>query len=364
MKNIVTHITVLACFCLFATQAMALDLGIERSKNKPIERHKSFTTRGNKTKKKSEGQKTTSTTSTGSDQQDQNVIRRIGQQMRNSGLDVTLSLGDIFLQSLAMLEKQGNMPRLRARILSDPRKPASFGLSAEIQPGVIDSIKADLLTKMAGSDAAIEMVGGDEKKIHKYRNNLALYGVIIAQAYLYLSNDLAALNDGVTKDETGKIIIKNLGYDDLQILADGALLRAVQHIKNKRLKELYTEIISDERPCRFAGTVSSIQCGSSAINLSIPPTLNALGVTVFAPDRFAGFSGQYRVSSGWSYNHSLEALKNTSKYKKQAEEVSDYTDEMESRGNSREALKVKKIAWTSAKSGKASLALARLIPGL
>jgi len=215
---------------------------------------------------------------------------------------------------------------------------------------------------MASSDAMIRQIG-NEDKIKKYRDNIALYGIIIAQAYLNLNADLSALEPAMNKDKSGHIVVQKIGYDDFQTLADGALYRAVKHIGNKRLQKIYNTIIADQRPCQFAGTITTIQCGSSVVNLSIPPVLNALGMTIFSPDRYMGFSGQYRVSSNWSYDQALEAMKSTSKYKKMAEEVSQYADKMESKGQGKEAVRVKKLAWDSAKSGKVSLALARLIPG-
>jgi len=57
-------------------------------------------------------------------------------------------------------------------------------------------------------------------------------------------------------------------------------------------------------------------------------------------------------------------MKSISRFKKLAEETSKYADKMESQGKSREAVMAKKLAWNSAKSGKVSLALARLIPGI
>jgi len=359
MKHVFPFFMVLGLlFC--SSAAYSLDIGIDTHREKRIDREKSLSTKDTEEQRTSSGTKKASITTTGTDQNDQEIIKQAGQRMRNSNLDVTLSLGNVFLQSLAILEQ--SEPILKAHMLTRPRQPADFGLSAEIQPGVIDSIKADLLNKAASSNSPVSSVGSNGR-IRLYRDSLALYGIIVAQAYLNLSSDLARLDAGASRDEKGNITVKNLGYNDLLVLADGTLLRAVKNVKDKRLQRLYQAVIDDKTPCRFAGSVTEIQCGSSTMTISGKPSLTALGMTIFSQDGFAGFTGNYKISSGWSYDQALESLKNTTKYKKMAEEVSKYTDSLESKGKAGEAVMIKKLAWNSAKSGKVSLALARLIPG-
>ena len=359
MKHVFLFFLVLGLlFC--SSAAYSLDIGIDTHREKRIDREKSLSTKDTEEQRTSSGTKNASTTTTGTDQNDQQIIKHIGQRMRNSNLDVTLSLGKVFLESLAMLEP--SEPILKARLLTKPRQPADFGISAEIQPGVINTIKADLLNKAASSNSPVSSVGSNGR-LRLFRDSLALYGIIVAQAYLNLSSDLAILDAGATRDKKGNIAVKNLGYDDFFILVDAALLKAVKNVKNKRLQRLYKAVITDKTPCRFAGSVTEIQCGSSTMTISSKPSLTALGMTIFSQDGFAGFTGNFKISSGWSYDQALESLKNTTKYKKMAEEVSKYTDSLESKGKAGEAVMIKKLAWNSAKSGKVSLALARLIPG-
>ena len=341
--------------------ALALDVGVDVDKGRRIERDKTISTRNSQEQRQSSGTKKSETTSTGTDQNDQETIKQASRLQATSSLDISIPLGNIFLPGLAMLEQSS--PILKAKILSNPRQPADFGLSAEIQPGVIDSIKADLLSKAAASNGTVTSVGGDNARLRAYRDSLALYGVIVAQAYLNLSSDLAALNAGVTRDKDGNIQIHNLGYSDLLTLADGALLRAVDKISDKRLCRLYQTVENDKTPCRFAGSTTEIQCGSATITVSGKPTLTALGETIFSSTNFAGFSGNYKISSGWSYDQALEQLKSTSKYSRMAKEVSKYADNLESKGRVRDAVLVKKMAWHQAKSGKTSLSLGKLIPG-
>jgi hypothetical protein len=347
---------------ILANTAYALDLGIDNNKSQKIDREKSLSTKNTEEQRTSSGTKKSNTTTTGSDKNDQQIVKEVGQRQKSSVLDITLPLGNIFLPSLAMLET--SKPKLKYHLLSNPRQAADFGLSAEIQPGVVDSIKADLLSKGATSNSSVTSIGGNNIQLQTYRDNLALYGVVIGQAYLNLSSDLAALNAKVTKDKDGNIVVHDLGYNDLLTLADGALLRAINKIHDRRLQKIYQSTVTDKTFCRFAGSITEIQCGSSMITISGKPTLVALGETIFSSNSFAGFTGNYKISSSWSYDQALEKLKSTTKFKKMAEEASKYADNLESKGKSRDAILIKKMALSQAKSGKTSLSLGRFIPGV
>jgi len=358
-----------ACLSLVmvATSSQAVDLGVETGRDQRLEREKSNSIRNSQEKRESTGKKTSQTTSTGTDRQDQELIKATSQAMQNSNLDLTLSLGDVFAPYLAMMEiagnhPAGNHPKLKYKLFIKPRKPVDFGLSAELAPGVIDGIKSDLLAKAAASSSRVSSVGGNEKKLQQYKNTLALYSIIIGQAYLYLSADLAALGEA-RKDKQGNITVDTIGYDDFLVLAEGALTKALDKIKDKRLKKIYQAIVKDKTPCRFSGALTTIQCGSSVLELSNPPKLTALGMILCGNGRYGGFEATYKISSGWSYGQAIDQLQMTSKYHKMAAEVSNYADELIAKGQAREAVMIKKQAWSRAKSGKTGLSLGKLIPG-
>ncbi len=268
--------TALILFAI-ASPAYAVDLSVEQNKTRTIEKDKSLSTRDSLEMRKSSGNKQTETTASGTDHQSQEILKQMGQRMQHSGLDISLSLENLFLEGLAMLESSNST--LCAMLLTHPKQPADFGLSAEIRPGVIDSIKQEWLNKASASNSLISTITND-KKIRRYRDNLALYGIIIGQAYLNLTRDLAELGTEVTKDQEGNITLNNLGYDDLLALADGALLQAVTQITNKRLKRLLKAIINDKTPCRFGGAETTIQCGSATITVGGQPALTALGIII------------------------------------------------------------------------------------
>jgi len=98
--------------------------------------------------------------------------------------------------------------------------------------------------KAASSNSPVSSVGSNGR-IRSYRDGLALYGIIIAQAYLNLSSDLTRLYAGAPRDAKGNIAVKNIEYDDLFVLANAALalLRAVQNVKDKHLQRLYQAVM-------------------------------------------------------------------------------------------------------------------------
>ncbi|MDA8338366.1 MAG: hypothetical protein M0Z70_03575 [Nitrospiraceae bacterium] len=251
------------------------------------------------------------------------------------------------------------------KIASNPKLPRDFGLSAELRPGVIDTIKADYLSKAAQSNSYIKDNVGlmGEIAVQAYRNCLAAYGATIAQAYLNLTADLNDLKASVSKDENGNITVRGMGYDDFIILADAALQKALKDITNSTIKRTYERATQDNSPCQFDRSIENIKCGSSLIILGTKPQLFISGVQWYG-ERFAGYQGAYKVSKSWSYQDAIEKLKSTSKYSKWASEVSKYAEELESQGKTREATLVRKKAWELAKSGKQSVSPAKLIPGL
>ncbi|MEW6116377.1 MAG: hypothetical protein AB1553_05690 [Nitrospirota bacterium] len=338
----------------------ALDTSFETGKSSKEDKENSLSIKGNYEKKGSKGKKTGETTSKGIDKQDQEAIKSIGQAMSQSGADVTLPLEAVFMSKIAELERNTE-PFLSCRIATNPKLGRDFGLSAEIQPGVIEPYKADYLTKAAQSNNYIRDIA-DEQAIRAYRNCLASYGAVIAQSYLYLAQDLDDLKASVGRDKEGAITVNGIGYDDFIILADAALKRALRGLTNATVKGTYERVINDNAPCQFDRSLENIKCGSSLVTLGSIPQLTASGVKIYGGS-FMGFQGSYKLSKSWSYQDAIEKLKTTSKYAKFAQEVAKYTEALESKGLAADATFVRKKAWEIAKSGKQTLSPAKLMPG-
>jgi len=357
-------ILILGIFFFFScliSSVSALDTSIDAGKTKKTDKEQSQSIKKSKEDRESTGKKKSKTASTGLDKQDQEAIKAIGQAMSQAGADVTLPLEAVFLDRIAILESNTE-PFSACKIATSPRLGRDFGLSAEIRTGVIDSVKADFLSKAAQSNSYISELA-DEPGIRSYRDCLAEYGSIVAQAYLYLTQDINDLKASVTKDKGGNIEVKGIGYDDFIILADSALQRALQGLKNETIKHTYDRTISDKRPCRFDRSLENIQCGASLVILGTKPQLFISGIQWYG-ERFAGYQGSYKLSKSWSYQDAIEKLRSTAKYSKWASEVSKFAEELETQGKTKEATLVRKKAFEVAKSGKHAVSPSKLIPGL
>ncbi|EKD41006.1 MAG: hypothetical protein ACD_74C00082G0005 [uncultured bacterium] len=312
--------------------------------------------------RKSEGSKTAATDSLGVDIRAQESVKMASQSQKGNSLDISIDLQAVFLEGLYRMEQ--THPVLSSKkLLTNPRLPADFGLTAVIRPGWIDAIRAKGMREMAVSNAPVSSLG-DEDALQQYKIDLAYYGAVIGQAYLYLSQDLSALDAGARKkDKTGAVTVNKLGYLDFQTLADAALAKANTSITDLRIKRLYDSIVADKTPCRFADSTSKIQCGGTMVIVGTQPELYANGVNVYGK-AFAGYSGSYKLSSSWSYSQAVENLKSSGTFSRFAEDVSRYADELTSRGQGREAIETKKKAMSAVASGKRGLSLSGLLPGI
>lgn len=354
---------VLAVFflTLSVSTTHALDTNKESTETNKVDTEASKSLKKQKEEKESAGKKKSKTVSKGLDKQTQDAIKEMGQVMESSNIDVSLSLEVVFADKLAELEKTAE-PFASCQLITNPKLPQNFGITAEIRPGVIDTIRAGYFSNAAQSNSLIKNLA-DENAIVRYRNCLVFYGALIGQAYLNLNSDIADLKADVSKDKEGNIIIKGLGYDDFVSLADESLRKAIDNLNNKTIIRLYEKITNNDTPCRFEKSIEIIQCGNSQITLSAKPQLVSLGIPVYGSG-FAGFQGSFKVSRGWSYSDAIEKLKSTSTYSKFADEVSKYAEELESQGKTKEATFVKKKAWELAESGKQNLSVSNLIPNI
>jgi hypothetical protein len=342
--------------------AYALDAPVDAERRKKLDKEQRQDLKQMQEKREQKGEREAETIQRGIDRQAQEAIKAIGQAMRQSGADITLPLEAVFLDLIAQMEIDNVKPFRTCRIATEPQLPRDFGLSAEIRPGIIDTIKADYLSKAAQSNSFIRGIA-DEQAIRQYRNCLVQYGAIIAQAYLNLSADISNLGVSVSKDKDGNIIVRGLGYEDFINLADSALQKAIRGITNSTIKRMYSRALNDNSPCQFDRSIENIKCGSSLITLSTKPQLFVSGIEFYG-QRFAGFQGAYKVSKSWSYQDAIEKLKTTSRYEKWANEVSKFAEALESQGKSKEATLVRKKAWERVESGKHTVSPSKLIPGL
>jgi len=354
MKTLIALLTIL----IFTGNAFAVDTSVDTNKNIKSDKEKSQSLKKSHEQKDTKGKKKIDTASIGRDKTDSDTIKAIGQAMSSAGADVTMPLEVVFLDRIAELEKDTN-PFAQCKVVTAPKPGRDFGLSAEVRPGVIDTIKADYLAKAAQSSSYIADIA-DEPGIRSYRDCLAYYGAVIAQAYLNLTQDLQSLKISVLKGRNGEINVKGMGYDDFILLADAALQKALQGFSNGTIKRVYERVINDTAGCQFDRSVENIKCGSSLMTLGTIPKLAYGGIHIYG-GQYMGYQGSYKLSKSWSYQDAIEKLKATSKYSKWAAEVAKYSEELESQGRTKEATMVRKKAWEIAKSGKQTVNVSQLL---
>jgi hypothetical protein len=349
---------VIIALILYVTPAFAIDTSVDTQKSIKTDKEKSQSLKKSQEQKDTKGKKKSDTASIGRDKTDSDTIKAIGQAMSSAGADITMPLEVVFLDRIAEFEKDTN-PFAQCKVVTAPKPGRDFGLSAEVRPGVIDTIKADYLAKAAQSSSYIADIA-DEQGIRSYRDCLAYYGAVIAQAYIYLTQDLQDLKVSVTKSRNGEINVKGMGYEDFILLADAALQKALQGFTNGTIKKVYERIVNDIGACQFDRSVENIKCGSSLITLGTIPKLAHGGIHVYG-GQYMGYQGSYKLSKSWSYQDAIEKLKATSKYSKWAAEVAKYSEELESQGRTKEATMVRKKAWEIAKSGKQTVNVSQLL---
>ena len=361
MRRIIV-ITMTLIFLLASGPALAVNSSIGTEKNKKITKDRSLTEKKTVEKKKTEGLKTTRTKSTGIDRSASEIIKDVLNRTSSRGMDITVDMGAIFISLISEVEETGAQPFSRCRICAAPRLPRNFGLSAIMAPNIVDNIKAGYLSSAAASNGLVRDAGGDEIAIREYKNCLAYYGAIIGQACLILDADVRKVAQIQKEKET--TVIRGIGYDDLVDLAAEALNKARKKISNRTIRRLYNSCLRDKTPCQLNGSTEKILCGASMVVLSPNPQLTISGIPFYGGGRYAGFAGSYKINAGWSWNETFEKLKSSGKYAKFAKEVSDYSDDLKAKGKTTDAVLARKKAFDLIKSGKQSVSVMKLMPGL
>lgn len=334
--------------------AYAQDASTDSGKSIRTSKEKSQSSKKSRESRESIGQRKSKTTSTGRDSSTAETVKDLAQQQQSSGADITIDLAALFSSHIAKLE--ASHPEFaRCGIITRPRLPADFGLGAETTSGSIDNTRQDYLSKCASSGCAIRDFA-DEPAIRAYINCLALYGAMVGQAYLYLSQDLRTIGD-----------VKNIGIDAFGAIAQTALARTISNgLTSKQIRDIYTDLRTENPtiPCRLDGTPTTVMCGSASVVISSgKPQLYFRGVHLYG-DKFAGYTGAYKLSRNWSFSYALETLKSTSTYSKWASDVQTYAEQLESQGQAREAVLVRKKAWEIVRNNKATVSPGKLMPGM
>ncbi|OPY67099.1 MAG: hypothetical protein A4E57_02469 [Syntrophorhabdaceae bacterium PtaU1.Bin034] len=334
---------------------------IDTSQSKKHTKEQSIQQKSSTDSKQSQGKKRGTTKTKGRDSTAQESSKSTGQAESRQGADVVLPLEAVFLDMIGELEADTE-PFRSCRVATNPKLGRDFGLSAEVYPGVINNTAADYLSKAAQSNSYIKNIA-DEAAIRAYRDCLAYYGAVIGQAYLNVTGDLQGIGSAPRKDANGNITVAGMGYDDFILLANGALHRAIEQITHPTVKRLYVRATGDSSPCQFDKSLENIKCGASLITLGAVPQLTVSGVRMYGGS-FAGFQGSFKASKGWSLSAAIERMKTDSRYAKFASDVTEFSEQLESQGRSKEAVMVRKKAVDIARTGKQAVAVSKLLPSI
>ncbi len=196
-------------------------------------------------------------------------------QEQGTAIEIKFGLDQVFLPILAELEKRDKTFK-GCRVISKPMLPGDIGVSTARGGGDYDVIAGQIYEQQAKSNTGIP----NQAKVKRYRNCMALYGAVAAQGHWNL---LAMLPKGP------------IGPEDLKILARIAVEKTLATGFSPNIKTLFDMITTDKMPCRFAGTLDHYKCGMSTVDLSSQKLY--IGSTEFYGEKFAGYVGEYKVSS-------------------------------------------------------------------
>lgn len=347
----------LPLFFAIAPSAFALDVGTDTGDDVKASKERTVALRQVQDIRESATKRLARSKSTGSDSTTSESWRSTGQSGQSGEMSVTVDPMVFFIKSLRDYEAAGVEPFASCRVASHPRLPADFGLSAEVGPGAIDTIKASYIRDAAGNNMPVADLA-NEVEIKAYRDCLAFYGAILQQANISLGDSIKKLKASV-KNRQGQVEVKGIGLADYEMLAAGSLLRAVE--KREAAERKYQSLLTNE-PCRFAGRPEDILCGPLELHLGSQPKLTA-GSTGIYGNGYGGVSGQYRITSSWSMVEALESAKSNAKYAKFAKEWQDAAERQEADGKTTEAAMTRRKAVELMKSNKTSLSPGRFLPG-
>ena len=257
MNKIVKSIAILGI--LLTNNLYAVDLSSNRGKNTDIKNdtslnyNKNVEIKNSKTKEKSKI-KTKSKTITEAQE-----LRKIEQ------VDS--------LVALLALEKAGIKPFSSCRLLSKPLQPRDFGLSCELNNGMINEGKCSFLKSAYSNNYSLDYVAGqeNEQKLKRYIACAGLYGGLIAQEM-----------------QTGKFNIQLQNPE----------LKQIFEALNEELKDKKCKLLEGEK----------IACGSAVISFKgYYPDLSFAGISLFSSNNtnFYGYTSSVSKNKSKSLSYSL-----------------------------------------------------------
>lgn len=190
----------------------------------------------------------------------------------------------------------------------------------------------------------------------------------MGQAFLNLESSLQEVKAQVVPDgNSGVKVIKDLSLEDFELLAEDAVKQAVEEVEagelSRNMQRTYTNLLKSQ-PCTWNGTVEKIRCGGALITLDTSPQLVFAGVSIYGQGGYFGFRAEFKLTKTYSLSNALEDLAQSSKFTKWAKEVSSYTEDLEAKGQLKDAVLARRNAWETMQNGKVGVGISHLLPNV
>ncbi len=277
--------------------------------------------------KKSIENKISDTSSRGSESTDSHSKKNNGSKGGNYGLDLQIPARALIPEDI------------------EYQLPVDFGLTARERDGWINMTEQQFYDQAAKSEVMISSFA-NEAALRRYLIDVATFGARAGQTQIYLNEWIGKIGR-LKKNRAGDYEVIGLGADDLISLAAGAWIKS-EHITDKRIKRDLDAIKRDRTPCRLGGNTQTIQCGAIVLSLTAPPALRFRQVEWFGGS-FAGIGGNYKVSSSWSWQKTLEDSRGTSSFARKT------SDELEAKGDAFDATMTRKQAVEKTNTNKSTM---------
>lgn len=186
---------------------------------------------------------------------------------------VEISIDPIILAELAKYELNTE-PFSVCRLITLPPLPKDFGISAEVDKGLVDLYMAEYLQKAGQFNMSVKGIVRTEK-LKQYAICLALYSDIVASVLERIQNTY--LNVDVLKRH-----ISNTVGELVKKKPDTRILKQISSLDFDR--------------CRFAGDYTRIQCGQLYIEISEQPKMTLSKSVIYSPPVFMNISAKFNIS--------------------------------------------------------------------
>ena len=216
-------------------------------------------------------------------------------------------------------------------------RPEKFGITAQIRPGMIDTIKANMLSQWASNGACLSEIGyyNAAKRLKK----LALKGIYVGAVLADCLGDVSG------EDKDLYSILDDIKY---WIRARVRRIAALKYVPRDPFYKNAGRSVKKARKVCFSGGLESYSIGPAFLSFSSNfVTIAVAGRPYLSRETFAGVSCNMEFSEGYSIKQAMSELKSIAQFKELSEAVSRRASELRSKGKVREAAQMQQrlVSW-------------------